>query len=160
MNSKTVSTTNSTKLPELCAKCGNKNLLQLKDQQFRFRPLVGWIGIPFGITFEIVWNAKVYLCRLCSENIQRMQQLAILPPILGILFAVICLCLTFIYLDLGFTFLILGFLSFIGGFIFYSLLYDSANPKPLEVNRQKLILNIPNYGSFDYTSSKSAVRVK
>jgi DNA-directed RNA polymerase subunit RPC12/RpoP len=152
--------TDKLELPYFCARCGNRSNLKVQNHLFRFRPLLGWIALPFGMTVEIVWEAPVYLCLTCSSRIRRRQQMSRVPFYGGIALAGFSLYLTFQYLDHGFDFLVLALIIFVGGFICRSILYSSADPRTIKVNRRSLILDIPGHGAFDYTAHKHATRLK
>jgi len=147
--------------PYFCANCGKDKQLIFRNQKFYYRTILGWIGLVFGITYQFIWDVKMYFCGDCIAKLNRNALISRWSFFCGILLLGIFIyfaIMSFPDFEKSLLFFSLSALSVIAGFLGRAIFQMLGTPKVAEISRRQLVVKIPHYGNFDFVKGISLER--
>jgi hypothetical protein len=142
--------------PYVCFKCGDTGKLSPIKYEFRFRPLMGYVGMFVGLTYEIVRSGEILFCQSCTQSYKRSKFTGPMAAFFGVVLCLLFFTMAFYYPEYFAYFGIASVITFIGGFFVYNRIAASAGPKVAKHNRRQLVLDIPRYGLLQFDEDEAA----
>lgn len=144
-------------IPPVCARCGGGRDLAMKSFKKDYTPPIAYIGVFGGILplliLVLVLRKRHKMNGLfCSECWNRFK----LYPLFSALFAFLSLGVLIGGIIVGIAFskpgvMFFAFVAAVGIAIYGSYFSKKISPKFVKMNRERIFINIPNYGEVDFT---------
>ncbi|MBV9928627.1 MAG: zinc finger Ran-binding domain-containing family 2 protein [Acidobacteria bacterium] len=136
-------------LPDLCLTCGKRASLTPVGFEFRyataastlltlFSPLLGSL-----YSRGMSYRPKLPVCGPCKVHLKRAKHVAVLG---GLLFLPVLLFTALVIIDYSPFFLLTPLIYLVVAYTYHGLTRRRGTPRVMRVNKNELVLNVPNYG--------------
>ena len=144
-------------IPPVCARCGGSRDLEMKSFKKDYTPPIAYIGVLGGVLPLLILvlvlrkrhKMNGLFCPQCWNTFK-------LYPLFSALFAFLSLGVLIGGIILAIAFakpgvIFFAFVAAVGFAIYGSYFSKKISPKFVKMNRERIFINIPNYGEVDFT---------
>lgn len=137
-------------MPGVCLTCGARGTLTPVKFEFRyttamstlltfFSPLMGSL-----YSRRMAYHLELPICGMCSGQLGRAKNVAVLACLLFLP----VLLLAVLLIDFGLLLFFAPLVYIIAAYVYYGVVRGRGTPKTVRVNRDHLVLSVPDYGEF------------